>query len=293
MKQNLHIFYILVCIMLCVGIILILGSQDSNSKSNASSNNSIVPIEETTKNVENYKYFSTLYKMQKTSDISFKYGNKYTYKIWEKTPASSIASNEENLQVLPSEYVATVYIDKIERINKTTCFHFSVEHQNKSITRILYKNGKEKIFNRVSDIGGSVYFVCQNGSIILPLFTEKKSDSPAYLLYSEWMLYLDKDVGWNEYVTMKLQDGDKEKDIQLRSENKVEGIEYINGRKCFKVRQNAETFAIHQISGKENILTPQLKTIYWVDVDKRITVKLEKYEENMLVLKMDLIKTEE
>ncbi|PKP56690.1 MAG: hypothetical protein CVT88_09920 [Candidatus Altiarchaeales archaeon HGW-Altiarchaeales-1] len=292
-KKYLKLFIGVFIIVGVIGVIIFLSNFQNNpinpSQNNSGSDNNV--ISELSKEITDYKYFSEIYKKEPTSHVKFKVGNRYIYKIWEKTPPSSIVA-DDNFEVLPSEYTATIYIDGAERINKETCFHILVEPTNKSRDRLYHLNNTDQKLSSLIDIGGSLYFVCQNGSRIA-ISTENPSDSPCDLFYAEWMLYLDKDIAWNEYIQISFDSKYQTKPLTFQAKNKVENIETIAGKKCFKVSQIGETLAVHQDGEKTEIKRPLIKNIYWIDINKRIIVKLESYEDNIPTLKMDLIDIKE
>jgi len=292
-KKYLNLLVIVFIIVCTIGTIIFLSNFYNNannlSQKDNESNDDIISV--LSKEVKEYTYFSEIYKKEPTSQIKFKVGNKYIYKIWEKTPPSSIVA-DDNLEVIPSEYTATIYIDRTERINKETCFHIVVEPANKTRDRIYHLDGKEQNISHLIDIGGSLYFVCQNGSRIA-IANENPSDSPCDSFYIEWMLYLDKDIAWNEYIQLNFDPKYQTKPLTFQAKNRVENIETIAGRKCFKVSQIGETLAVHQDGEKTEIKRPVIKNTYWIDVDRRIIVKVESYEDDFLKLKMDLIDIKE
>ncbi|PKP57022.1 MAG: hypothetical protein CVT89_05210, partial [Candidatus Altiarchaeales archaeon HGW-Altiarchaeales-2] len=158
------------------------------------------------------------------------------------------------------------YVEKTEKIDKAENY------------KILYTRNGMSEDNTTAQIKYILYVNKENGSMtqfILQL-TDEKVILEEYVIfdkvymYSPWMLALTDDLKWNITTVIETM----EKNYNYR----VLGREKINARECFKIER------IHKTG---NIIDE--KVILWVDVDKRILVKAERYYENLKLGEVNLI----
>ncbi|PIZ29878.1 MAG: hypothetical protein COY41_04965 [Candidatus Altarchaeum sp. CG_4_10_14_0_8_um_filter_32_851] len=250
---------------------------------------------------------STLENVPLTSKPAFKVDEKYMYKI--KTPASPMRPIEyAKSGIIIEDYIyynVTFSVDKIERINKSDFYVLITEGSGKVIMGYAYREGKASTLSTTPIPTLKWYINTENGKKFneeMEEITDYYSSISAMQLsktYISWMLKLSDGLKWTikkeekstglagcestpKGIKCKLIDNKYRESVKEQS-YEVEGIEKINGRKCFKVN-------VREKSCKNEEGCKVLKRmIYWVDVEKRITVKYQQWYEGLLVVEIELI----
>lgn len=299
---------LLVVALIIVGGFLVFSDKSKNSGDSGNSGNemdgtssiSIMSFGESEKPAELYAT-STFGELKRVSDPKFKVGDKYSYHRVESLPG------RENLIFLPEEYDTVVEVKEKNRINKSN--YYALDSKNVSLPppQILKKdeqgiwqkktggvvysayltkdeNGTEK--GIISQSNTHVYEGCmksvneENGEILE--MTGTRQCPVLYEMYALWMLYLDKGVSWVEQITT-IDPVDRHQ-INFEEEWRVTDIEKLNGKECFKVVVTSKT----EISGIEGKKISGEVITYWVDAEKRILVKMERKEDNILTETIEL-----
>jgi len=290
--KNKHFIFLLIGIIGVIGITLFLSLLlwEGPENNTIGTNNSSIIMKSEMK-VENVQYISSIYSSTRIANPSFTLGAKYTYQIWQRSNPSSVLT-DPNTSVIPqpSEYQVDIYVDRIERIDKTNYFHVSAISKNASKIYLLYREGKYEYLTVPIKVDGDLYYVEAINGSILPVRKNNSICWACNFFYSPWMLYLNNDIRWKEM----LRSNYKGEEVKLILEYNVEGIEKVNGRKCFKVRMEGKNPVIRTTT-IEDVKTEDVKTsyiliknIFWVDIEKRFLIKSESYENNLLTLKMEL-----
>ncbi|OQX18980.1 MAG: hypothetical protein BWK75_06120 [Candidatus Altiarchaeales archaeon A3] len=241
------------------------------------------------KNIEDIKYSSTFYGFSPTSNPSFSIGEKYIYKIWTNPKIDVfIAGPNTTITPIPSESKIEMGIDGIERINKENYFHCVVSGEDIKLTSLVCKKGTCRNNYFHLHVNGSLFYIHTKNSTIIHPISNRSNCRLCYYFYSPWMLYLQNNIKWNE----KIQSVYKGIEANVIYEYTVEGIEKVNERKCFKIIGVGKSPTIKSTGKGENEKTAMsftvVKNIFWVDVEKRILVKMEEYEDNIIVNKIEL-----
>lgn len=277
-------------IIICVGmIILIIGfaiyglylMEDNNNKEyrgkdNYSQTNN---IEITKKDIS----ATTVYlaaELEPNSKLILSPGQTFKYKL--NRPTRSVEGMDHIVLV---DHSIVFFVDSITRINKTECYKI-IGNETKSIE--IMHGGKytktSSSFKYVlyidTETGKPVQVNIENTTI------EGQNASTLSLnllcamgksFYAPWMLALKKDMKWEEYTIIN-------EPVKQEShlEYKVLDIENINKRKCFKV---SVRFSNKIENGQQSVTN----LIMWVDVEKRILVRLELYSLNLYLGEINLI----
>ncbi len=242
--------------------------------------------------------YSSLENVSFESKPTFKVGEKYTYKIKSPVPFQSSYDHNTNSGRIIEDYIyynVTFTVDKKERINKTDYYVFSTEGSGNVIVGYAHGGNKKSALRTTFTPPLKWYINTENGKI----FNKYMEEIIDYTqTYHPWMLKLSDELKWTinredkstgsiscESISGELMKCrvNKEESIEgFEQTYEVEGIENINGKKCFKVK------------GKEKLCNNRkckvLKTMtYWIDVEKRITVKYQQWYEGLIVVEHELI----
>lgn len=320
--KNYKIFFgiFLFLIIMVIGFALIMMQQtqipekqfnEGNTTGNISQNQTEVIVEtpeeaekwiKEAEKRENITYTSIIYSSLENASFeskpTFKAGEKYTYKIKTPVPFQSSYYHKTNSGKIMEDYVyynVTFTVDKKERINKSDYYVFSTEGSGNVIVGYVYSNNKKSAARMTFVPPLKWYINTENGKI----FNEDMEEIIDYTqTYHPWMLKLldglkwtikreDKSTGSTSCESilgglMKCSVNKEESTGGFEQTYEVKGIEKINGKKCFKVE------------GKEKICNNRectiLKTMtYWIDMEKRITVKYQQWYEGLIVVEHELI----
>ncbi len=237
-----------------------------------------VYIENTTKQGETY--YSTFRELNRTADPQFKIGEKYFYHWWEEMPG-----DENNIQV-PMEYNTTIEVMKIDVINKSN--YYILKSQEVSVYLYILKKGENGVWKKIRGeppgiFEGDIIGVNEENGEVLEVNIQHTC--PVLKgMFAKWMLYIDKGVKWLEKSNISGFEKDGSGILINEQEWTVADIEKINGIDCFKVISISKTETVYsegkQISGE--IIT------YWIDIKKRILIKMEKREDGVLTEMIEL-----
>ncbi len=259
---------------------------------------------------ENITYASSIQSTLESASLSskptFKVGEKYTYKI--KTPASPFPpSHYANSNIIMEDYIyynVTFTVDKKERINGSDYYVFITDGSGNVIVGYVYRNNKKPSTLSTTPILPFKWYVnTENGNKFnenmgkITDYYSSKSGMQLSKTYISWMLKLSEGLKWTikqeekstgsagcTYIgdELKCLVDKKYKEYINEQSYEVEDIEKINGRKCFKVNVREKSCT----NGECKILK---RMTYWVDVEKRITVKYQLWYEGLSVVEIELI----
>jgi len=250
---------------------------------------------------ENIIHTSTIYSSLEnspfTSKPTFKVGEKYTYKIKTPVPFQSFYNSNTKMGRSMEDYVyynVTFIVDKKERINKSDYYVLSTTGSGEVFVGYIYKGDKKSAL-RMTFIPPSKWYInTENGKI----FNEDMEEIIPYTkIYHPWMLKLseglkftikkeEKSTGNVECSSSggitKCNISKEESTGGSEETYEVEGIEKINGKKCFKIKGELKLCSNKGCSILHTM-------IYWVDVEKRITVKYQEWYEGIITVEDELI----
>jgi len=180
--------------------------------------------------------------------------------------------------------VEYIIVDKI-RFNKTEYFKVQKSMPEACVKMIDTPDGRMPIFVGPYN-NTNTYLNPDTGGLTYDLGTEKVrtmngSDPRAACgvgrgnWFCTWMLKLDDDFKLLLNYHDELEEGVYEKYDHTIHELIVEGREKIDGRECFKVKREYKTCF------KDGSCNIDDKTIYYVDVEKRILLKREAWIGNL------------
>jgi len=219
----------------------------------------------------------------------FKVGETYIYNLYKYSRNIETLSSDESSDSFiskPANYSIEIYVDNIERINKTD--YYVIKEKNDTFFEeliIKYKNGSlsDKTFKVPMNVGGCVVKINKDDSslIIVPQENTICEGFDYFIIY--WERYLPACIDENTHFVVGGERVDKSFLNGLKSglEFEVKGSEKVNGHNCFKLEMTEkEVYKNMQKIGK--------KYIFWIDKEKRITVKGKLYEGNLLIEEFEL-----
>lgn len=239
-------------------------------------------IENSTK--ETTYEFETTFEDKRTSGPKFEVGEKYTYHIM------MVPTTQKDVIAPPFDFNISMKVDRTERINKTECYVLKIDSVNVSIEALVRdENGVLHYFQEPSEVFGGVeeYIDKESGNETYWKKLELEG-IPLPSFYESWMLSLKENFRWKSKGAMK-DFIDKETLLETVEEGKVKGIEEVNNRKCFVVEVIQLNSEINKGKTTYQILN---KDIYWVDVEKRVLVKYQRFEGGILTFEINLINYE-
>ncbi|PKP57588.1 MAG: hypothetical protein CVT89_04255, partial [Candidatus Altiarchaeales archaeon HGW-Altiarchaeales-2] len=227
-----------------------------------------------------------------TGKVQIDVGNVYVYHVWDNINNAMLAKKQtfKSSEIPPeicdtSEADVFVYIDKIERINKSdyyivrieeaeapyTCYTKDGQHFTETENAFIFK--KEVIGINKDNISKYIF---------MPTSTDaqkpKTESDKAYSNVNRRLNPVDSLFHFEDWITcldektkfiideVKERNGKKE---GYYSELTVVGSEKVNGFDCFKVEQIYEGY-----SGTYN---QKNRYLFYVDKNRRIIVKMENY----------------
>ncbi|PKP59059.1 MAG: hypothetical protein CVT88_06305 [Candidatus Altiarchaeales archaeon HGW-Altiarchaeales-1] len=287
-----YIILIAIFFIILAGIILYtqIGKQGSSDFMNFSQNISNDTSQESEtqiiigKNIEfSTTKTNTLENLPYTSKPKFKIGEKYTYQARNTGPSNKIV---EDLRKRPGTiiydymtYPITFSVEKIERINKTDYYLISTEGSGEVILGVIKdKEGMQRPFTTTKFHLTKYYINTENGEI---LFKEGGDPIGFLRIYEPRMLKLSEGLKWQERSETNATN---EQTINEES-CEVKDVEEINGKKCFKVECR-----VKQCKNEECKVV--YRKLYWVDMEKRLTLKFQLWYENLQTMDVSLINYE-
>ncbi len=229
---------------------------------------------------------SQIEKYPMTSKPYFKIGEKYSYWVKDVFPApvrGSELSNSERSFLDYLYFKITFVVDGKDRINKTDFYVISTQGSGEVLTGYAKTPNGQRPITSTQIKPTNVYINAETGEI-----QGKGAKALLYRIpfYSPWMLKLKENLKWSEITNIKTggtmscineqcQLLKKETSKTKEESYEVKGIEDILKRKCFRVEVTKKECE----NEKCKIMN---KKIYWVNVEKRITVKFELWYQNLL-----------
>ncbi len=197
----------------------------------------------------------------------FEVGEKFEYEITTQ------------IQGISSSSKSTYSVDKIERINSTEYFIIvnsqTNEMQNPQTGAVINTSTETKSYIN-KETGEILKIVTSMGGQEITLNKDVASVS-GNGMFATWMLSLTDNFKWK--VNAKDTSFGKTPESET-IEYEVTGREKINKRDCFRVEMKVKS---GQMTGNEG------KIIFWVDVEKRIVIRMQMYSENLKVSEMNLV----
>ena len=319
-----RIFVIIVAVVLVGGIILLFHNlpqnnpiENQNSVENKTfEDNEPSPLAKEVEELgkkENItltsSWSSTLDSISITSEPKFVVGEKYAYFVrWHQT----IDFNKPGMHapnVIYNDYMyfnITFTVDKKEKINKTNYYKISTEGSGVVIVGYIKSEAGTKQMTTELFPSEADHIDEKTGESVNLQTKEKIEEKDVALgrttlshlsVFYPWMLKLSEGAKWTDILEEKstgsifCNDG-RCKAIKERSETKdkqeyeVKGIEIVNKRKCFKVEGRR---LIQKNNGDWEVTH---RKIFWVDVEKRITVKYQLWYQNLQTVEINLINYE-
>jgi len=299
LSKNIQISIVLVVVL--VGIAILLFPKENvptnnesfyQGENNTFENNTFITMEKVheflpqmRENLTSMK-ISQIEKYPITSKPNFKIGEKYSYRVKTPFPApvrGSELSSSERLFFDHLYFNITFTCDKKERINRTDFYVISTQGSGEVLMGYAKTPSGQRPITSTRIKPTKIYINTETGE------TQGK-DAKALLydvpFYSPWMLKLKEDLKWGEITNPKTGEVmscvNEQCQLLKKETNKVEeesyevkGIEDVLKRKCFRVE-------VTKKECKNEKCKIMNKKIYWVDVEKRITIKFELYYQNLL-----------
>ncbi len=212
-----------------------------------------------------------------TSKPKFEIGETYIYHRRD-------ATSNRNLQDAffePYDYTTSIRVDRIERINKSN--YYVLASNKTSFYSYLYEKDEYGVWQKRESQTPVIFEGCEigvnadNGTLILI--------TPGYChvsprIYQEWMIRLKENIGWKSYILFPEQ-RQEYGPMGIEEEWDVLGVEKMNGANCFKVKETQK-----KVYKNKNMIYKLW--IYWVDIEKRVLIKMERFEDNVLVETIEL-----
>lgn len=213
----------------------------------------------------------------------FNVGDKLVYKY---TVIPGIKPDEKQLHLFDRyEYNTEYSIVDMIRVNKI--YYFKIRKETQDYCVGFYTADKEPVI--VTEGNRTLYINADTGETFIGVETNNiydiqrapENNDYTYWLKS-WMFALEDNIKWREsteeftpYQRESLQKEVGSKYEQEVKDFSVEGREKINGRECFKVKEE-----IKWCFKNGGCKIAETK-IYYIDVDKRLMVKFENWWENL------------
>ncbi len=246
---------------------------------------------------------STLDSMPITSDPKFVVGEKYTYFFRWPQPIDLNAHAPPNVIFNDYRYFNISFVvEGKEKINRTDCYKISTDGSGEVIVGFVKDERGTRTVTGILIDSFVDYISTKTGESVNPQTGEiLKGDSQGWLqnykVYMSWMLKLSEGTKWTTFFEEKstgyvtCNDGmcksiKEESETKEKDEYEVKGIETVNKRKCFKVEGRT---LIQKNSGSWEVM---YKKIFWVDVEKRVTVKYQLWYQNLQTVEINLINYE-
>jgi hypothetical protein len=214
---------------------------------------------------------------------AFNVGDKLVYKY---TVIAGIKPDEKQLHLFDRyEYNTEYSIVDMIRVNKI--YYFKIRKETQDYCVGFHTADKEPVI--VTEGNKTLYINADTGETFIGVETNNLYDiqkapenkDQSYWLKS-WMFALEDNIKWREsteeFTPYQMESLQKEVGSKYEQEVKdfsVEGREKINGRECFKVKEE-----IKWCFKNGGCKIAETK-IYYIDVEKRIMVKFENWWENL------------
>jgi len=186
------------------------------------------------------------------------------------------------------------YIVKgLELINKTKCYRIDYVHEypiTKVVISITNANEQPRKYEKVTveKENRTAYINVNNGMFVdviadgRSIITQDINYNEGIWMYAPWMLSVTNGKQWE--VSEDTVVNGKVVETTIMSYKVSDNIEKINKRDCFKTEIRLGT----KRSGEE-LKTINTTATMWIDVEKRILIKMEVYEGNLYMGGMSLV----
>lgn len=213
----------------------------------------------------------SLDELEINSEPSFKIGQKYFYVHTPRVRSEGYYFETEMFEIKGTE-----------KINETDYYVVICNYSS-----YVSKTPEADILNS-KRIGGVIitwYYDKKNGKSIgkninPENYTNEDTFTTDHPFFARWMLYLKENIGWhiNDIVTQTV--GDTIIKVNKRYEFKVVGKEKIDNVECFKVKLDIVDIPTKKI---------EKTRYYYVDVNRRIGIKMEEFEDGIRMYEVNLI----
>ncbi len=262
---------VIVLLLVIGGIINLLKSSEVTSKDNVS--RIISESEESS-----YGKIPTLilnFDNVQVNPPAFKTGERYVYSVWilEKTDPDS------DLIILPLNYTGYIKIKGAERFNTTNWYNIVEENTPEYSHALTKENGNWRPVTSTEPIefgGCDIKVNAENCKLSFTSFVNKRCPLLEDMVI-HWEYYLPCYLNETTKYILEGIRGDKRSilDFEVTKKEKIKNIV------CFKLEVKQK----HVINNIERI---DQKSVYWIDVEKRIPLKVQKYEGTILVEEINL-----
>ncbi len=298
-SKNIQISIVLVVVL--VGIAVLLFPKENvptnnelfyQGENNTFENNTFITMDKVHEFLPQMRENSTSMRISQiekysiTSKPNFKIDEKYSYWVKRPFPAQvrgSELSNSERSFLDHLYFNITFTCDGKKRINRTDFYVISTQGSGEVLMGYAKTPSGQKPITSTQIKPTKIYINTETG--------ETQGQGAKALLYtipfySSWMLKLKEDLKWSEITNTETRGSMscvneqcqllKKETSKVKEESyEVKGIGDILKRKCFRVEVTKKECE----NEKCKIIN---KEIYWVDVEKRITVKFELWYQNLL-----------
>jgi len=257
-------------------------SQKSNysDSENLLTNLTFEPIE---KDIKIINEVDTLKGLEPTAKIQFKVGETYIYHLSNNFAGEGRKASSGYCE--PVEIDIPVYVEKMERINKSDYYVLRSEKYEAYPVCYTIENGK-----MIKDVVGKdpgmppnpiIYGGCRiginknNPFDIIELGENFGICEELAHIQEPWMLYLNESTRFVQSATTEING----KECTEKTETTVIGSEKVGKYDCFKVEVIERSNCVSaMVNGKEQQMSTQNRRMYYIDKQKRVTVKFEFYE---------------
>jgi len=251
-------------------------TNTSANTTNTSANTTI--FENTEKVITVTNKVSSFEKLKPTSDAQLNVGETYIYHLYDKPFSGSVIP----ITCDPVELDVVIHVDNIEKINGLN--YYILRSDRHELYPLCYETKddgsvKQIYFGKPKKLGDRDQPKKYEGCVLgvnkddpsnmshIPLGENNAMCSTSANLRENWMLYLKEETTFIQEANVNLGD----RNIIDRLDYIVEGFEKINKIECFKIK-------IIRVSGPDREhLEKHSEEVYYVDKEKRITVRYELY----------------
>lgn len=237
------------------------------------------------KRIKTIKTINSLEELEPTAISQLKIGEAYIYHLSDNFVGSAMSYPCD-----PVEIDMRVDVEKIERINKTD--YYVLKSERHEVYPVCYPTINNRVEKRSigkpvnpGDRDNPVIY----GGCVIGINKDDPSKQEIRLaknwglcrtdssLQQNWMLYLNEDIKFVESETQEF-DG---KECTSKVETMVEGSEKVKDHDCFKVKREYRSNCEFSTGTKgEKQIESTTEEIFYIDKQKRITVKYTRYEFN-------------
>ena len=277
-------------------------SENNSINQNDSGNNNSDEnpyVEKTTEDISPEKIREMVNEVATNNNLTqntkpqFGVGDRYVYKVTEK-PRNLVDDDETQTKILKEAFTYNLEINVVGKIRVNKNDYFKIQmNMGRYVMGTMYckaeirgtypcKKG-EQVELIVPPHNMTRYITIDTGEMFEGVETgnPKKIDEGAvpYQFYAPWMLAIGDDLKWR-HLTLELSSYDREyfggeyEDRVI--DFSVKGREKIGGRECFVVNNE------YKVCSKSGNCKITHKYIFYIDVEKRVLLKFEAWEEGNL-----------